>query len=132
MSDILDATADVTIYGPDGVDGVSVIVDGSINRLAVDIGSATITVSDVGLKNSSDVRIDPATEQKQDDIITALGNIDISMEDYEVVEGGIKKLRQQDEENNILLKQIYKELTRISFYLSHLSDLDIPDDTINI
>lgn len=47
---------------------------------------ADVDIGDVHLLNTSDVQIDPATEQKQDDIITAIGGIAGGIDDGDTVD----------------------------------------------
>jgi len=85
----------------------------------------------VGLKNGSNVRINPATEDKQNDTITAIEEVTSNSEDTQVTEGGQAKQVTVDFNQEELMEQMLIELKKISFQMAILTDTILKEEDIN-
>lgn len=127
-SDTAGARKRVQLYARDNVDGSPVQLSADSDG-KLDISSnISATVDNVGLIDTSDTHIDPATEDKQDDIITELQQIE---EGTDKIPTDPSTESKQDDANALLatidmsLNNIEADMEDIDTRLAHIeSDTD--------
>ena len=79
---------------------------------------ASATTQDVGVLNTSGSLVNPATEDKQDDIISGISDLETVSESTQLTRGGEVVAKTYDQDSHETLKEILTQLRILNTYFA--------------